>query len=292
MNYPEYATTRPSSFFMRNVAASALLALATCVFAAPACRADLANEFFEYFEARNKMAMSGLDRADSTAPILACEHPSCIVTVPCPVCKFGKATITEPDLGQFEGRLLKRGRAEKIDCPLCDAKGKWKRYWDVEELVRIASIAREKFEHIHTSQDDGQVGYAFVPRNILDNMNKEEQARVDVKYGQPCKVCKWTGIVTCAKCKGVGIVDCKEKGCTLGWISFVGKDKNKSAALANVKRAARRSAGHGESNTGVICCPTCDGVAKVFCPECSGMCAKPCKKCNGLGYIKKDKKRK
>lgn len=274
---------------MRAVAASAALAL--LVFATPAFGADVTGEFYEYFEVRNKMATSGLNRADSAAPILSCEHPSCMVVVTCPICNFGKATVTEPDMGQFEGRLLKRGRAEKIDCPLCGAKGKWKRYPDVDSLIRAASIAREKFEFVHAGQDDGQVGYAFVPRYILDNMNKEEQLQVESKYGQPCKACRWTGLEVCSKCKGEGIVDCKEKGCTLGWISYLGKGKGRPAALVNMRNASRRG-GHGDSGQGVIRCPTCDGVAKVFCKDCGGLCAKPCKKCNGLGYTKKEKKRK
>ena len=271
----------------------AAVAFALGIFAAPVCQADLTKDFMEYFEARNKMATSGLGGDDSSATFVMCEHPSCMETVKCPVCEYGKATISEPDMGQFVGRLLKKGRAEKIDCPLCKGRGKLNMYHDPDDLVRIVSLARENFENLHITQDDGAVGYAFVPRHILDNMNKDDQSRVESKYGVPCKTCNWSGIVKCAKCKGRGILDCNGKGCKLGWVSDGGKRKTQMVTLSCGNRVPRRTTGYGENGPTVMRCQKCEGIAKIVCPECDGTRCKPCQKCNGLGYAKKTgKKRK
>lgn len=272
------------NFLQVAVGRCALLGALVAGFAA---RANLADEWLQFFESRNTTANLLLAPLGTVRPDANLERPDAMTRMTCPVCDGkGAVNVQEPDYGQWEGRLNKGGKMERRTCPLCAGKKMWRAYIEPRELYAIIAQARNAFVAAHQAAGEIPAGLAFVTRELHDSVPRKQLKLVDDAYGKPCSRCEWSGIEECKKCKGAGTVKCTGKDCKDGWIVTRTVVETSPGRSYGHSRHHRRSTTRRET-VSVSMCPVCQGAYLLVCPECDGRRAAPCSKCHGLGFKQK-----
>ena len=272
----EPVAPKPLGTMEAPVAEIARKAAQNCVLAgrrqSQAGRPDVAKILYA-----NALAIAGLDPSVLTPAqgetllkeLGECDSLLSKVRAECPACQgTGRRSMQVSSLGGSTSAGQTTSVSSGIRCDVCGGTGKRLRRRTVGERKAALGQGTQAAETAFRSLGFVQEGNAWIPQELVPQLDIVQRCRLRRAAAAPCSVCQGFGQVDCKKCGATGYVPCKAKGCENGMIvdEPLNSLDSKSTAIKTRKP-----------------CPVCKGSAQVPCQTCSGLGAQTCTKCEGSG---------